>query len=240
MVYSEKLKQFKDVVHGFTTRMEGDFRRLRGLESSNRMLSQMKTAVNIFDMEELILPEQIHGSKITLIDTKDKGKKIKGADGLITKEKRVVLGVTTADCLPVLFFEPEERIVAVAHAGWEGTLKRVCQKVVERIKDLKGNPAEIVVAVGPHIKSCCYDIDEKRALEFKKEFGQEVVIKENGQSFLDLTKVNLIQLSKSGIKEKNIEVLPFCTFCSGSQFFSYRKDKENYGEMLSFIGIKKF
>jgi len=235
MVYSKKLSQFKDLVHGFTTKEEGDFRRLRGLAKTDRKkISPMDTITRIGDIEKLVLPEQVHGNKIAIAD---KRKVIEKIDGLITEEKEIVLGVTTADCLPILFYEPKEKIIAVVHAGWKGSLKKISQKAIQKIISLGGNPAKTIAAIGPHIKNCCYHIDEKRMLMFKKEFGEEVIIRKGNKFFLDLIKVNLIQLLKSGIKEENIEVLPFCTHCNSNLFFSFRKDKENYGEMLSFIGM---
>lgn len=229
MLYSKKLSQFKNVTHGFTTRKEGDFRILREMPQSH-------AAVHLCG-KEITLPEQVHGDKIVTMNKKNKGKAVKGADGLVTKEKGVVLGVTTADCLPILFFEDGKEIIGIIHAGWKGSLKRISEKMIRKIKNLGGSAGRLRVIIGPHIQKCCYDIDKRRGNKFRKEFGDQVIRRENGKLFLDLTKINLLQLLKSGVKKSNIEVLPFCTSCE-EQLFSYRKDKENYGEMLSFIGIK--
>lgn len=251
MVYSEKLAKFKNLIHGFTTREEGDFRDLR----SWGQMTQSQAAVNPcgkcnlgdnkidllrIDRRRFILPEQVHADKIALVGKKNRGKVIKGVDGLITHEGEVVLGVTTADCLPILFYEPKEKIVAIVHAGWKGSLKGITLRMVKKIRELGGDPVEVIAAIGPHIKKCCYDIDKKRGLMFKKEFGRKVIIRRDDKSFLDLTKVNLSQLLESGIKEKNIETSLFCTHCNDSLFFSYRREKEDYGEMLSMIGMTNF
>lgn len=233
MLYSKKLSQFKNLIHGFTTKEEGNFRGLRDL----RKTPQRETAVRLCG-KGFIVPEQVHGDKIAIVDKKNKKKIIKGVDGLITKEKGIVLGITTADCLPILFHEPERKIVAVVHAGWKGSLKRISQKTARTITRLGGNIDKIIVVIGPHIKNCCYDIDEKRANSFENEFSNQVINEKEGKIFLDLTKVNLIQLLESGVKEENIEILPFCTYCHGNVFFSFRKNKDCYGEMLSFIVLK--
>lgn len=219
MIYSKKLSQFKNLIHGFTTRKEGDFRKIREFK------------------QDLFLPEQVHEDKIAIVNEETKSRVINGADGLVTREKEIVLGITTADCLPILFYEPKKKIIAVCHAGWKGSLKRISQRIVQKIRGLGGEAARIMVVIGPHIKKCCYHIDKKRANRFKKEFGSQVISQKNGKLFLDLTRANLLQFLESGITKSNIEVLPFCTGCDG-QFFSYRREKENYGEMLSFIRIK--
>ena len=236
MLYSKKLSQFKNLIHGFTTRKEGDFRSLRVLKGGLREMPQTHAAAPLCG-KSFILPEQVHGDKIAIVDKKNKKKIVKGVDGLITEEKGIALGITTADCLPILFYEPEREIIAAVHAGWKGSLKRISQKATQTITRLGGNIDKIIVVIGPHIKNCCYDIDEKRANSFENEFSNQAINEKEGRIFLDLTKVNLIQLLESGVKEENIEILPFCTHCNSKQCFSYRRDKESYGETLSFISI---
>lgn len=242
MIHLKKLSKFKNLIHGFTTKEEGDFKRIRGLTKKNPNKSQALAIMSIRDVcqvEDLVIGEQVHEDKIAFIGKKDKGKVIKGVDGLITKEKGVILGVTTADCLSILFYEPKKNIIAAAHAGWKSSLKRIIAKMVQRIKKLGGDTTKIIVTIGPHIHNCCYEIDRKRELTFRSEFGGKVIIKRDNKSFLDLRKINLIQLRDSGVKEKNIEISPFCTCCNDRLFFSYRKEKGDHGEMLSFIGMVK-
>lgn len=232
MLHSKKLSRFKNLIHGFTTKEEGDYKKARKASRNSQQICQ-----TICEAKDLVLPEQVHGDRIAIVDKENKEKVVKGADGLITKEKDIILGVTTADCLPLLFYEPKKKIIANVHAGWRGTFKRVCQKAAEKIKDLGGDLSEVLVAVGPHIKKCCYDVDKRRKLMFRKKFGKEVVVRKNDKFFLDLTKANFSQLLETGVKEKNIEILPFCTYCHHQRFFSYRKNKGNNGEMLSFISM---
>lgn len=238
MIYSKKLSQFKNLIHGFTTREDGDFREERGLTKTAQKISRSQTIARLCDTgcDKLMLPKQVHGDKITVVAKKSKEKVIRGVDGLITEEKGIVLGITTADCLPILFYEPRQKIVGVVHAGWKGSLKRITQKTIKKINQLGGKLGRLLVVIGPHIKVCCYEIDRKRASKFENAFGRQVVSKKKGKIFLDLTKVNLIELLESGVNQENIETLPFCTACD-ENFFSYRKDKENYGEMLSFISM---
>ena len=230
MIYSKKLSQFKNLIHGFTTKKEGDFRKLE--------ITQRQTIVRLcVNSADLVIAEQIHEGKIAVVGEKDKRKTIKKVDGLVTQEKGIVLGIRTADCLPILFYEPEQEIIGAIHAGWKGSFKKISGEVIEKIKSLGGKSAKIIVAIGPHIKSCCYDITKKRADKFQEKFTHEVVIKRNHKLFLDLTKVNFSQLLENSIREENIDFLPFCTHCNSDLFFSFRKNKKNYGEMLCFISM---
>ncbi|MGB9911174.1 MAG: peptidoglycan editing factor PgeF [Microgenomates group bacterium] len=227
----EELKKFPFLIHGISSRNLGNC----GLEKEAR-----KKFIKLLDGEEksLILAEQVHGSKIKVVKEKDKGKIISGVDGLITQEWNLILGVRTADCLPLLYFEPERKIIGVAHAGWRGVLKRLPQKMVDQIIRLGGIPQNILVAIGPHICQKCYSVDKNRIDQFINEFGKikGMVLEEK---YLNLFLPTKIQLIHSGIWEKNIFSSGMCTSCNYQEFFSYRKDNQkDYGEILSIIGLK--
>jgi YfiH family protein len=162
-------------------------------------------------------------------------------DGLITKKRGLFLGVRTADCLPILFFEPNVGIIGAVHAGWRGTLKNIAGRTVEAISREGGDIDYLLVYIGPHIKVCCYDPPLGRLQLFQKKFGEKRPIfkKVKKKIYLDLTYANFYQLLKSGVKWENIEVSDFCTSCRTDLFFSFRKDKKkDYGEMLTIIGLK--
>lgn len=242
MLYSKKLAKFKNLIHGFTTKREGDFRKIRALTKHNRRLTQRQTIVRLCAKAgydgNLIVPEQVHGNNVAVVSKKENSQSAKGVDGLLTQEKGLALGITTADCLPLLFYEPVSRIIAAVHAGWQGTLRRIGERTVQKISGLGGKVDRITVAIGPHIQKCCYDVDAKRATVFEKEFGNSVITRRDKKFFLDLAKANLNQLLARGVLEENIELLPFCTACD-ENFYSFRKDKENYGKILTIIGMTK-
>lgn len=217
MMQSKKLSRFSSIFHGFTTREEGDMRKL-------------KTSQNL----KMFLANQVHGNTIAMVGEKDKSEVVKKTDGLLTSTPGVFLGIRTADCLPILFYEPKAKIVAAVHAGWKGTLAKITSKMVERIKSSGGNAKNIIVAIGPHICGFCYNIPEERV----RLFDKKVIYKKDGKSHLDLGLANVGQLISVGIDEQNIEILPYCTVCQNNLFFSYRKNKgTNYGEMLTIIGL---
>ncbi len=219
MKQSKKLLKFSDIFHGFTTKDEQ------------------------WPKEGLVLAEQVHGRKIVYVGKEDMNKKIKGADGLVTNVPGVNIAVHTADCLPILFYEPVKRIVGACHAGWRGTLDLISQKAVREIESLGGEAKNLIVAVGPHVGLCCYDTDEKRAETFEEKFGPDprMISNFSGRPHLDLAYVNFLTLLKTGVKRENMDIPPSCTSCQKDLFFSYRRSKKEgdvFGEMLAIIGMK--
>lgn len=240
MIYSKKLLEFKELVHGFTTRKDGDFK-------LNNFGQIMPIGKICRQWGKLVLMKQKHGDKIKVIKSahiKDKVMVLDEFDGLITQEKDVALGVRTADCCPILFYEPVKKIIGAVHAGWQGTLLEISKKMVLEIQRLGGEVENLIVAIGPHIGMCCYNIDKERARLFEKEFGQDprIISYFEEKPHLDLAYVNFLQLLDSGLNKENIGVPPVCTSCNRIKFFSYRRSKkedDQYGEMLAFLGLKK-
>lgn len=194
------------------------------------------------ERKNLVLAKQIHGNKIVKVDKKDGGRIIEASDGLITKSPGIFLGIRTADCLPIIFYEPQAKIAGAVHSGWRGTLKNIAAGMVETIRKEGGDIANLLVYIGPHIKVCCYDLPWGRIQLFQKKFGERrPIFKEvKKKIYFDLTYANFYQLLKNGVKLENIEVSDFCTSCRNDLFFSYRKDeKKEHGEMLTVMGMKK-
>lgn len=194
------LKNYPKIVAGFTTRKTGDMKDMGALGRLAKKLN--------FNFNNLCLMKQVHGEKVLII--KSGGIK-KDTDGLITEKKGLLLLTRVADCLPVLFFEPEKEIIGVCHAGRIGTELKIVKKMVKKIASLGGRKEVLLVIIGPHIHKCCYPVD--------------------------LTKENKEQLLESGVKLKNLEIFEECT-CCGENFFSYRRDGKNFSEFAGFIGIK--
>lgn len=234
----EKLAAQPGLIHGFSTRKFGDLKIRRSI-SSNRNLDKFLPILGI-ERSDLVMMEQVHGSKIKAVGKRDKGKVIEKVDGLITDQKGIFLGVNTADCLPLLFYDPKKKIVGIAHVGWKGALARIIQRAVEEMKTLGSFPHDIIVGIGPHIGGCCYTIPKERARKFKKEFGDlpGMVYKDREGIHLDLAVPIVVQLIKLGIKKENIAVALTCTSCQNNEFFSYRQEnkRRTYGEMLGVIG----
>ncbi len=198
---------------------------------------------NIPNFKTIVIPEQIHSTNVTVFNSNliDNVEKITETDGVITDDEKSILTIITADCCPIMFVEKRQGIVGISHQGWRGSVKRLGQKMVKKIIELGGKKENIIVAIGPTIGGCCYDIDDERYFEFLEEFdgyASKIFHRHMGKLHLNLALLNYLQIKELGISEKNIDHFPFCTSCDKKRFFSFRRDKkQDYGEMLSFICI---
>ncbi len=187
-------------------------------------------------------------------------------DGWIATQPGTLLGILTADCIPVLVVDVRQRIVAAFHAGWRGTLARIVERGVGRLRaEFGSQPADLTAAIGPGIGRCCYSVGEEVRMEFISQFSyaetlfEEVFdldpIKEKypmlfltarapghsnlGPSLhLDLVEANRRQLMDAGIAAEKIYALNLCTACDTRRFFSYRAEQGFTGRMVSAIGIR--
>lgn len=187
--------------------------------------------------ERVVSADLEHGNRVRVVSQEDRGKIIPNTDGLITKEESLFLTVTVADCLPVFFLDPEKKVIGIAHAGRRGLVKNILETVVLKFKEIfQSNPEEILVGVGPGISVCHYSVAEEISSPFR-EISPQVVVTRQGKIFLDLKKTAQIQLMDLGIKKKNIEINPDCTFCLPNKYFSYRRDRpEEIKSMMALIG----
>jgi hypothetical protein len=173
------------------------------------------------------------------------GKAVWEGDGLITDVPGVLLGVGTADCVPVLVVDVEKRVVAAFHAGWRGTVARIVERGVAMMGAEYGSGVEdLVAAVGPSIGACCYAVGEEVRAEFAGQFGyaEELFKPVDGSVRLDLWEANRRQLAEAGVGEERIAVVGECTACARDEsgalrYFSHRGEKGIAGRMLNVVGI---
>lgn len=165
--------------------------------------------------------KQIH-SGIALVAERERGC-IGEGDALIASVPGVTVSVRTADCLPILLADVRTGRVAAVHAGWRGTVARVVLNAMER---MGSRPADIYAAIGPGIGKCCYEV----GLDVAQQLGEPHAGK------VDLAEINRGQLAEAGVE--HIDVLGLCTFCNADQFWSYRREGEQAGRMISYIVSK--
>ncbi len=232
------------VVHGISEVEEGSFNFYTSPKAVLNLLKITEKAGAKRNYEDVILAEQVHGRRIHKTTPRLGGYVKLGADGLISETPGQVLAVKTADCLPLLFYNPLKKRVAAVHAGRKGLEKLIVQEAVIKME----NPEVLRVGVGPHIKKCCYSFDSTLKSNFQKSYWSDYYEKRGDHIFLDLTRSALDQLKKEGVKRENIEISEFCTFCAAHRFFSYRKRKEKtkfyqkwgrFPETGSFITLTK-
>jgi YfiH family protein len=182
--------------------------------------------------------KQIHSSivlHVSASDGVDAASTVEG-DALICDQAGVHVGVRTADCVPILLVDPTVPVVAAIHAGWRGSATNIAAAAVEELtKGWKSRPENLRAAIGPSIGVCCYEVGPDVA----RRFGMWMPEVENAQTrvHLDLPAINALQLRAVGVSD--IWISGECTFCIADRFFSFRRERENAGRMVSFIGLPK-
>jgi len=185
-----------------------------------------------FSNQQVINIRQVHGAHILCMDEGyAKGShEIREADGLITCRQGIALCIRTADCLPIFICDPVKKCIGLVHAGWRSSQKAIVAKAIEAMSQNWGcNLKDLLIAFGPGIRSCCYQVGE----EFGDVFQDEIEKKEEGL-FLDLALVNKHQMIDRGIEGNNIFDCELCTCCD-DQFFSYRRQGADAGRHLSLM-----
>ena len=161
---------------------------------------------------------------------------IEDTDGLMTNLKGVPLVVFSADCIPLLFLDPEKEVIAAVHAGWRGTLKEIGKKAVAMMeREFDCNPQDILAAIGPGIGPCCFAFGKKDAEIFPPEFVRET---SPDKVLVDIWEMNRNQLLDAGLSPKNIDMSGVCTVCQQHQFYSYRTHKEHTGRQGAVIMLR--
>jgi len=160
-------------------------------------------------------------------------------DALVCDRVGPVLAAFAADCVPILFAEPEARICGAAHAGWRGTVAGVATNVVRRIEALGGRAAALRVALGPSIGPCCFEVGPEVVAEFRAAFGElpGMIVAGPNKDHVDLRVALRAQLERAGVAPGAIDASPPCTRCEVARFFSYRRDGKAGGMHMAFIGL---
>jgi hypothetical protein len=274
-------EKFPWLWHGFSTR-KGGLSRVYCAEQAPGELNLGFTAAD--DRETVagnrrLLAEAITGSPetaletlrqihSTLIRTSSDGPSSLGCkgDGLMTGEPGVLLGVQTADCIPVLVADRKRRVVAAFHAGWRGTVHRIVEAGVGRMRlDFGSRPEDLIAAIGPGIGPCCYAVGEEVLSSFESQFsyGRELFREVDDSNavhmkypmlfltqrapghspigpslHLDLWEANRRQLLAAGVKPRAIQQVGGCTSCQPELFLSHRASQGHAGRMLAVIGIR--
>lgn len=263
-IHGIKLLSFKNLYsnkylfHAVSTRIGGVSK--KPFESLNLGLNTGDTHENIlsnhkalsrqlnFDLQTLISANQIHGSNIITINSKQKtgeaslpGPTFDGFDAIVTDRQDITLIVRVADCVPVILFDPAKKILAVVHAGWKGTKAGISAKAVQEMNNGFGSIAsEIIAGIGPSIGPCCFDVRKDVSdLFFNQISNAELFIKKaKNRFFIDLREANRLQLIEQGCRAENIEVSDLCTSCNSHLFFSHRREKGKTGRFGLLAGLR--
>lgn len=269
--------------HGFSTRQGGvsraycaedapgelnlGFTAEDSREAVVRNRSLLAEAVSEDPATPLVAVRQFHSSVVHQATAADATRERPWrADGQLTDELGLLLGIQTADCIPVLVADRKRRVVGAFHAGWRGTVKRIVETGVGRMRlEFDSQPEDLIAAIGPGVGACCYAVGEEVLSEFESQFpyarelfrevySTDAVRNKYPMLFLtqrapghspigpslhlDLVEANRCQLLAAGLKPRAIHVVGGCTSCHPDLFFSYRASRGHAGRMMAVIGIK--
>ena len=249
-VFCRALTDIPFVAHGFSTRAGGvseleytkslNLAFCRGDDDAAVLKNRAIFAKNAgFDAGGLVVGEQTHSANVITADG-DK-KYFANTDGFVSDTPGVFVAVKTADCQPILFTDKENRVIGACHAGWRGTMKGIAKNTVCEMIKLGAKAGNIIAALGPCIKPCCFEVKEDFVAEFEQNAPEllRFIKKENGAYRADISGMNKAILLDMGLLENNIFVCEECTCHNGEKYFSHRRQGNSRGTMMSVIGIKK-
>jgi YfiH family protein len=187
----------------------------------------------------LIRVRQVHGDAVFEADRTDSDGEPAGADALVSADPRHALSVRVADCVPLLMADPRTNLVAAVHAGWRGTAAGVAAATVRVLAARGADPADLIVALGPSIGPCCYEVGESLVAAFQGAGTIEQVnrwfTRQDATLKLDLLAANRDQLAAAGVRAGNIHTAGMCTACHPDLFHSFRRDGQQAGRLAAVI-----
>jgi YfiH family protein len=196
------------------------------------------------DFARLAAAEQIHGNRVAVVGADEEGAgradratAIRGADGLATDRAGVALLSLSADCCPLVIFDPVRRAVACVHAGRKGTAGRIAEAAVAALMRAFGShPADLVAGIGPSIGPCCYQVGP----EIRDEFPDrpDLFRQRGGATYLDLWAANRSQLLAAGLRPEAVGATELCTACDTRRFFSYRRQGTGCGLLATVAAVR--
>lgn len=193
-----------------------------------------------YDLNKLVHMRQIHSDKIVIVDPAihdfDHPPE---CDALITNEPALPLMVMTADCTPVLLFDPVKNVIAVAHAGRAGAVKEIVPKTIQKMCKKFGSIIDdILVTLGPSIGGCCYEVGKKIGKEVLDSDYAFAVLQKDGSYFLEVNAIIHRQLEGIGIPKRHIDDVNICNACENETYFSYRADQQKTGRIAGVLMLK--
>lgn len=200
------------------------------------------------DEDHLVYPHQTHSDKFVVIDRQwmdsmspaEKKMSLEGVDAVMTSLSKVCIGVSTADCIPILLYDKEHHACCAVHAGWRGTVKRIVQKAVSSMEDVYHSCAgQLKVVIGPGISLENFEVGDEVYDQFAQAgFDMECIAKRYQKWHIDLWVCNKMQLIDMGVPESNIQISGICTYARHEDFFSARRTGINSGRIFSGIMLK--
>ncbi|MDD2829743.1 MAG: peptidoglycan editing factor PgeF [Sulfuricurvum sp.] len=247
IVTSTLLSTFPNVISAFTTREGGVSR--TPYSSANLAFHVGDNPMDVianhdilaslvgYNRHSLIHMRQIHSDTIVIVDENIRFDTPPECDALITDKPNIPLMVMSADCTPILLYDPNKQVIGVVHAGRAGALNKILVKTIQKmINTYDSTHKDIHIILGPSIHGCCYEINEAIAIECEVQGYTSALRKEDKKLFLDVNTILLEQLK--ALKIENFEVIDHCTSCQNNTYFSYRADKKVTGRIAGVIMLR--
>ena len=226
---------------GFSTGRYGQFNINRYCGDTDEAIRQNRALLcqllEIRD-DQLIMPHQVHKTEIAVVD-ENGDSNLEGVDALMTNVSGLCIGVSTADCIPVLLYDPIHHAVCAIHAGWRGTVQRIVEKAVSKMTEVYGScPTDIVAQIGPGISLDSFEVGEEVYDAFTHAgFDMSSISERRDKWHIDLPECNRLQLIAAGLLPQSIQVSPVCTFQQAADYFSARRLGINSGRIFTAINI---
>lgn len=212
------------LIHGFEQRdpRQGD----------SREAAKQRASLALSERGRLLFLRQVHGARVCLAPWEGTPE----GDAAIAHRPGLILGIETADCLPVMIVDRKRRAVAAVHAGWRGTVAGVTARTVETLVTMGSDPADLEAALGPSIGPCCYEVGDDVWEAFGPAGRALFRMGPTGRRHLDVRAANARQLKDAGVTEGRIHTVSDCTCCRPDLYHSYRREGGVAGRMISFVG----
>ncbi len=242
----ESFKKYKNISHFVTTKegwISGDKPRFTGDQESEYSGFRKELAVSgEWKVNQFVFPRQIHSNHVEIAGSGNQAAAVTDTDALVTNEPGLFVCVQTADCVPVLLFDPQKKVVAAIHAGWRGTTSKIALKTVALMTEKYGcDPGDIVAGIGPSIHMHAYEVGPEVVEAVEQNFSNSSSLLKpslnSGKAYFDLWEANRSILLDSGVQEENIDVMGLCSYEHSDLFYSARRDGVDTGRMVSGIRL---
>jgi YfiH family protein len=251
MIFFENLKNQIGLVHGVMERSDGSVNPFSNINSEKNILSSVgKISDFKYGIDNIIYAEQLHEGNIYIVNKSDSGIIKLNVDGLISNNPGQILVIKTADCVPILLFDPIQKVVAALHGGRKSLIAGIIPSAIQIMQDKFNSKSEnILVGIGPHIRVHNYWLKEDTLNNLKNTKWKKYFITITNKTYFDLTALVVDQLLEAGIQRLNIEDSKICTYENAERFFSarkkeeepdiYKKENDRFPCFGTFIGLEK-
>ncbi len=246
----DALRATPDITHAVSTRHGGisaspfdslNLSRFVGDADANVATNWARLhAALALDATATVDASQAQADHVALVDARHRGTRIQNVDALITRTPNLPLLLRFADCVPILFYDPVQRAVGIAHAGWRGTVLHIATRTVQALQAAFGTrPRDLIVGIAPSIGACCYQIGDEVIARVRQTFANAdalLIAQPGGTTHFDLWQANAAQLRALGVEQ--IEIAGLCTAHHTAEFFSYRAERGSTGRFGAVIALR--